>query len=345
MQKTIWKYLLYSAFAFVLVGCENDLDVAADWKEVAIIYGALNPSDTKNYIRIQRAYLDETQSAVSYFNEQDSLYFDTLIVQIDEYKNGAFVKQFFLQKVDGNDIGYPKDAGIFYSESNILYELSDRIQASSYTTDYTYTLSVKNPRTGYTCTANTTSIGNPQVSAPLNETLGTVQVSTVEDHTVFTRFQEGKWARAYSIEMVLRIEEFSLSDPTENEIKTLKWKMVNLGKTKRIEGFEEATYLIPSVNFFATVASQLQENPLVNRRLVDFDLKFYGISDDFNTYLSVNKPSIGIVQKKPEFTNVDNGLGIFTSRHIKGFYNRQYHNSTLSQLQLSEYTKNLGFVK
>jgi hypothetical protein len=83
----------------------------------------------------------------------------------------------------------------------------------------------------------------------------------------------------------------------------------------------------------------------IERKLVDFDLTFYGISDDFNTYLSVNKPSIGIVQKKPEFTNIENGIGLFASRNIASFENLSFHPSTIGLIQTNEKTKDLGFIQ
>ena len=89
---------------------------------------------------------------------------------------------------------------------------------------------------------------------------------------------------------------------------------------------------------------QLPVNDNVQRRLVDFDLTYFGISDDFNTYLSVNKPSIGIVQKKPEYTNIENGLGLFASRNSISFKNLGFHPTTLGLIQTNDKTKNLGFV-
>ncbi|MEY2925298.1 MAG: hypothetical protein RLZZ337_1848, partial [Bacteroidota bacterium] len=113
MQKTIWVLLGFVFLSLSFSACDNELQVAAKWKEIAIIYGALNPSDAEQYIRIQRAYLDEQQGALSFSQESDSLYFDTLTVTIDEFENGLYNKTYTLQKVDGNAIGLPKDSGVF----------------------------------------------------------------------------------------------------------------------------------------------------------------------------------------------------------------------------------------
>ena len=50
MQKTIWNIVLLLVIFTFFSGCENEVDIAADWKEIAVVYGALNPNQPKNYI-------------------------------------------------------------------------------------------------------------------------------------------------------------------------------------------------------------------------------------------------------------------------------------------------------
>ena len=346
MQNTISVYLLTAAFLLPFSSCDNKLNVAADWEEVAVIYSALNPTDDTNYARIQRAFLDESQSAFKFLNDPDSLYFDTLEVYIEEYSNGNFSKKIDLRLIDGNDVGIEKDTGVFYSDTNPLYFTDEEIRPSTFTTDISYYITVTNPKTGYTCRSSTESVGQAEVYNPINNTSSrTIQPKSNDDNRVYVNFKEGKYVRAYTLDMTIRVEETDTSGAQKKEIKTVNWRMVNLGKTQRIQGFEDKIYLVPSVNFFSALSSQLEANPNIERRLVDYDLTFYGVSDDFNTYLSVSRPSIGIVQKKPEFTNVENGLGLFTSRYITRFENRIFDPSTVTEIQLSETTSNLNFVK
>ena len=82
MQKPIWNYILLTVIFFTFYGCENELKVAADWEEVAVVYAALNPTQSKNYVRVQRAYLDEKRGALNYSNSQDSHNFQELDVTI-----------------------------------------------------------------------------------------------------------------------------------------------------------------------------------------------------------------------------------------------------------------------
>ena len=52
-------------------------------------------------------------------------------------------------------------------------------------------------------------------------------------------------------------------------------------------------------------------------------------TEDLDTYLKVNEPITGIVQQRPVFTNINNGIGIFSSRYT----------FTLSQIDLTDFTK------
>ncbi|MFT4599172.1 MAG: hypothetical protein ACJAR8_001772 [Bacteroidia bacterium] len=344
MQKPIWNNILLTLIFFTFCGCENELKVAADWEEVAVVYAALNPTQSKNYVRVQRAYLDEKRGALNFSNVQDSLYFEELDVTILEYRNETLTNTFILRKVDGDTLGMPKDTGVFYSDQNILYELDNPVMPSSYLVNYTYVITVRNPVTGYSTTASTPSVGSPEVTEPINDNFSLINFNGTNDQTTLTRFQEGKWARAYSVEMVIYVEETQKDNPANKEMKEIIWRMVNLGRTRGLQSQEKATYLVPSINFFTSLQAGLQEDNSVERRLINYDINFYGISDDFNTYLSVNEPSIGIIQKKPEYTNFDNGLGIFASRHIKSFEGYIFPGSTLRHIQESRFTEKLGFL-
>lgn len=345
MQKTIWLLMGVLFLGMGLTSCDNELEVSADWKEIAVIYAALNPTDAKQYIRVQRAYLDEKRGALSFSHISDSLYFDSLEVTIDEIHNGSYSKSFTLNKVDGNTIGLTKDSGIFASDVNYLYELSSPIKASSFFDNYSYNLSVKNPRTGYLATSNTISVGNAEITSPINHNLILeLQIPRDTNNVMVAKFQEGKFARTYDMVMSIHVLEVNKLDTTQTELKTLDWKLFGNLKTASLAGFAKATRVINTRAFYYTLQNGLEPNDKIYRRLIGFDLKLYGIADEFYTYINVNKPSIGIIQKKPEYTNISNGFGLFTSRYINAYRNLKFHSNTKTNVMLSIDTQNLGFV-
>ena len=60
-------------------------------------------------------------------------------------------------------------------------------------------------------------------------------------------------------------------------------------------------------------------------------------TQDLKTYIDVNEPITGIVQERPQFTNINNGIGLFSSR-----YTREYVNLPLSPESLDYLINNSG---
>ena len=71
-------------------------------------------------------------------------------------------------------------------------------------------------------------------------------------------------------------------------------------------------------------------NPDLIRRFQKVDLFLTAGTSDLHNYIQVNEPITGIVQQRPEFTNINNGIGLFTSR---------YSLEKIGILELSEDTK------
>jgi len=74
------------------------------------------------------------------------------------------------------------------------------------------------------------------------------------------------------------------------------------------------------------------------------DVEVWAAADDYATYINVSQPSQGIVQEKPLFTNVDGGVGLFSSR-AKGMKNNvALSTSSLDSLWRGMFTCNMGWL-
>ncbi|MBL7883134.1 MAG: hypothetical protein JNL69_03640, partial [Bacteroidia bacterium] len=83
---------------------------------------------------------------------------------------------------------------------------------------------------------------------------------------------------------------------------------------------------------------------LIARRAVNVDLLLIAGADDLSTFIDVNKPSTGIIQTKPEFTNINGGLGLFSARYNKAPFTRPLAVTTTDSLACGQYTKRLKFL-
>ena len=67
---------------------------------------------------------------------------------------------------------------------------------------------------------------------------------------------------------------------------------------------------------FLQASAQLEVNSSdISRAFQDIDLYLTAGTEDLNTYMQVNEPITGVVQQRPTFTNINNGIGLFTSRY------------------------------
>ena len=70
------------------------------------------------------------------------------------------------------------------------------------------------------------------------------------------------------------------------------------------------------VNFISTNMPAMQ-NEINYRNLAYMELKYTVGSEYLYTYMAVNEPFEGIVQERPVFSNINNGIGLFSCRFNK----------------------------
>jgi len=137
------------------------------WKDIPIVYGLLNVNDTAQYIRVEKAFLDEETSALVIAQEPDSLYYDNISVELQEISSsGAVVFTFPLNLVDANLEGYERPEGVFADTPNYVYKTTQLLDPG-----HRYNVIITNGDTDKTVTLNNGQgsiglIGDFQMSTP-----------------------------------------------------------------------------------------------------------------------------------------------------------------------------------
>ena len=54
------------------MSCSNELDLVAPHKDIPVVYGILCPSDTAQYIRLERAFIDQSIPATEIYEKRDN---------------------------------------------------------------------------------------------------------------------------------------------------------------------------------------------------------------------------------------------------------------------------------
>ena len=117
-------------FIILFFSCDNELVVNAEWEDIPVIYGILDPGYYNNsnleendnhYIRIQKSFLGNL-AASQMAQEIDSIYYNPndIVLSIDKLQNGVIVETFDLELVNNLD----KLDGYFANESHQLYKFN-----------------------------------------------------------------------------------------------------------------------------------------------------------------------------------------------------------------------------
>jgi hypothetical protein len=73
------------------------------------------------------------------------------------------------------------------------------------------------------------------------------------------------------------------------------------------------------------------------------DFIFSVASDDLNTYMNASAPSNSIIQERPPFSNISNGIGLFSSRYVNEIDTVRLGDATITELTTDTAFINRGF--
>lgn len=337
------KPLLLAACSAVLLfsTCKTDIDLLDDWKETTIIYGLLDQSQPKQYIRIQKAFLGEG-NALTMAQVYDSIsYINQLNVKIEEYNGSTLTNTFNLQP---DTIGN-KETGVFAAPNMVLYSTTSPLNVSR-----TYKLIVTNSQTGNVVTSETQLVGNFTISSPPGSAVNITKINPTYKLTI--AWNGAVYGRIYQPAMRFYYDETDLNNVTTTRM--LEWPLGTV-KSAHTDGSDDLEVSFDPADFYRFVKNNIPVNANVLSREADHvDFVVYAGGDDLSTYMDVNAPSTSIVQERPIFTNIENGVGLFSARYrvIRGNYSLSpntfdtlaYSNNTCN-LKFKDRNGNIGFCQ
>ena len=310
MQKFLLSLLVL--LTVVNTSCETDFDVLAPYEETMVVYGLLNASEKTQYVRINKAFVGEGDALVFAQNPDSIYYADILRVKIEQWKNSVLVDSMILIR----DTSKPKDPGVFANSPNVLYKTGPNDTVLDF--DSQYRLIVTNLQSGKVVTAETPIVGD---ITPLNPNPNPLTKVTWTDPDGYTiRYNTAPNGRVYNLIIRFNYREVDPANPNDTLRKIAEWNLLNRVSGGGTGGTETITQNLQGEDFYRLVRNVIttaDDYVFDARRFIGRIDFIYTIgADEFYTYVQVNQPSSGIVQNIPNFTNVNNGFGIFSSRNI-----------------------------
>ena len=334
------KLLYFLLLGAVMSSCSNDFEVSAPWKEVPIAYGILSPRDTAHYVRIEKAFLDPTKSALEIAQIADSLYFaeNAISVWLERPSTHARVQMF---RVDGNLEGHVRDQGIFADQPNWLY----KVKGGSLVPGEKYRLVIERSDGRADVTAETT--------IPKDFTIITPDPSNIVRRVTFTYYQTttvdwrcDEYGVYFNIFFIIPFREEA---PNGDLIlrDTLIWQAadnIERSGSQVGAGLYKGTSELSGSQFFRFLADHLQ--PTDNFRYFEKGsiLLVGGGKEiqEFNITASANSGLTG-AEVYPTYTNLSEGFGIFTAKNEFKLNNIVMSEITIDSLKNHPLTQGLKF--
>lgn len=338
MNKT--KNIIIALFAVLLIsGCSTDVKVAAPYKEIPVVVGLLNKNDNIHYIKVNKAFLNEDGSPYTAGSVLDSnLYPYPLSVKL--YALNASGVKFDSVSLDTVHI-QRSGSGTFLSNNvyyaTPYYKLKYINVSGKDTTWAKYKVEVRKASDNkliasaqcgivseirFGATPREIDIYNPNFSANVAE----------------YKKQSLSWiaprnGKRYS--GVLRFKFRVQNDGTgEDYLDSVDMQLMQNNRLNSNDNNTPITFVLFGADFYGNLQLKLDPLPSSYRRVyvapLEFHLEFGG--EELDTYMELNNSSLGLSEVVPEYTNIDGGYGLFSSRVKKVFNDIRQVNLSLNSI-------------
>ena len=330
------KSLLVLSLVFVFIsGCETEIDIVAPQRDVTIVYGLLESNKTQHIIRINKAFVGEESAIdlaqVKGVNEYSDEELSAVIIELNQ-DGSTTGSQWELQ----DSIIYTKEEGSFNNEANKIYYFDATLN-----TDKIYRLVCNINVEGEELkevTAETSVIGSQSATGALEEVrlikpnlVGASSDPSQADRSEVEFVGPSDYQNQYQISW-LRAEggvaytsyyRFYYTEVNKLTGERKRDSILYPIGTKRVVPLKsgEIDFQINPEEFYITIDRVMDD---IDTQAVDFyrfasdTLQFFlEVADNtLATYIEVNQPVTEIVQEQPEYTNINNGIGVFASRLV-----------------------------
>jgi hypothetical protein len=333
MKKTFLAVILSS----LIYSCSTDFNINADWQEIAVVYCLLNQNDSVHYVKVTKAFLGDGNAFTMAANPDSSTYGPDLEVTMEERINNVQHQFWHLDTVTV----FNKEPGIFSYPKQLVYKFEGTLDTLDQNTKYY--LTIKNKKNGKLIYSQSPLVHNFSIVKPMTGQLAVFHAS----NSVQVKWQTGVYGKLYQVVIRFNYWEKNINTPNDSTMLHVDWSLGTYTSVG-IQGDEDLTTSYSGNAFLSflkdNIAHYAGDDDEYVRHVAypNVEFIFTVAADEFYTYMEVNKPASGIVTEKPEYTNISNGIGIFSSRFEKSV-KLSMHPTSLDSLYHGHYTKDLGF--
>ncbi|MEN9948184.1 MAG: hypothetical protein RL106_1007 [Bacteroidota bacterium] len=329
------KFGIYLISCLIVVigfsSCSTEVDLNAPYKSTTIVFGLLDPKASVQYFKINKTFLGDGNN-LSYAAIRDSSEYqwnEFNEIVLEKRVNDIVVDTIHLSPIEVTKDPY----GIFYAPYQTVYKANTPGGLSG-NAEYRLVIDFHN-RPDVEAKTNIVNASEvvfqiPQANYPLN--LAAYNASTggvtYQDNVTI------KWTPASNVakyDLTLRFKYLEEKYAEDEQITLVSRDTLYMDYY--IGAFEAANlellggYLSASFGgegFFSALKTRLTADPKIRRvighennvstRAKCFEVILGMANEELNTYLAVNSPVTGVIQERPTYSNITNGIGLMASR-------------------------------
>ncbi len=363
-------FFAFAVVALLFSSCETEVELNAPYKSTTVVYGLLDPVQDTQWIKINRTFLGDGNNfdyaLVRDSSEYDFSEFKRLVVE--EYLDGNKTNEWALQE---KEITNKSINGIFYGPLQTVYFF--RPAALNQNAEYRLVIDFFDRED----VEATTPLVQPNEITFVNLTSSqglTISMATktgensFEFNTLERSFRPDDSAPFYEVVVRFNYTEKKYTDATHTTLVSETPKHVDYfcgSYTSEDSESGKIRYTVDGEAFFNLLGNTLTNDPSIVYQIGTYDPTFtpapetqcfetiiYAGGSELYTYIQVNTPTSGVVQERPTYSNVSNGIGLFSSRSTAAIRDIPLINSNPQQVpntgnalafRFSEYTNMLNF--
>lgn len=296
----------------MLSACSTDIDLYADYKQVPVVYGLLDANADTNFIKITRAFYVEGDAYQVALNPDSSYYPGKLDVRLVEYCNGDSLREIILDTVTIHN----KEHGVFYAPDQKLYYTTEPICQNTSSKRYSYRLKAMLPES--TLNTQTAMVGNSSFGIQsLGVNFSKQYFGMVPRQFLFRPAINGRF---YQVTMSFTFLEQRTPD-SDSVPRTMTWEVGIFNEEFCAQNAEGDAYAFPyrPEDFYTSLTSFLGNDTAIvglSRFINDYpvEVRIVAGGEELRQYVFNNDPNNGFIEGDNEFSLIDDGYGVFSSR-------------------------------
>lgn len=333
--------ILCGLFAFV--SCKSDFEVNDKWCDAPAIFCVLDKSQNMQYVKVNKCFIGNIPAS-EMASVSDSLFYDCDVqVKLKRMQGNSVLKTWNFRAVDS----IPKESGYFASDKNTIW-----VGTPDLADGYTYELEVNIDDGRIIAKGSTGLVDGCRITAPAENAPKIDLARYNNDFGI--KYVPGNNANLQEVNVYFNYLEIMASGDT-----VPKSVRIYNNQSYRVssDSYSTVEQSFSVASFYSALAAQISaSDESVVKRLVRMpDCMTFSVStadENLYTYMQVTKPSNGIAQDRPIFTNIyvdesskmpgGEAYGLIASRSTVS-RSKALGSETLDSISRGIHTKNLKF--